>query len=164
MTIHQRTTFGLFVLALLLPASGCDGTGPRDLSREELIGTWELASIDGQPLPTSVPPWASFSSSELISASLVLSEGEVDWLRYCEVVVYQGSAPYMHSRNEHLTWQVAGPAATISFMHGGGAHSAVRATLEGTALIVERTFENPTRTFRFEKVSDIPLVLPSCRY
>ena len=107
---------------------GCDSNGTTVPTENAVSGTWNLASVNGAPLPYVMQ---STPKIELMSDQLVVSANGT-FTQASQVRITNGGTITNENRNDAGTYTLVGTAAT--FIFNGGATGA--GTVSGTTLTV----------------------------
>jgi hypothetical protein len=70
----MRTLSRLFAIATLTAFAGCggDSTSPKNI---DPVGTWQLVSVDGNPLPAQLESGDVEVTLEIVSGTLLVNDG-----------------------------------------------------------------------------------------
>lgn len=119
------------VLAALVTLAAC-GTEPPDPATASIAGTWQLRTMQGQPLPFVLPVVNPGVTTSLTRYTITIAASGGWRSQYVEVSVRNGMAPHTDTVDEYGEWRRMGP--TVTFFVGSPLLK--KATFDGVSLIM----------------------------
>ena len=146
--LRRRSLLTLLISTLVLACN--DATGPSPVpspgpspgpSPVVVVGTWRLQSIDGRPLPFTLPEEESGGADKLeVTAEVITTLESGSFTMLTAFRVTDGSDVFPESIPDNGTYAVNGSTATFTFSSDGGT---APATVSGNVMTLVDIIDGP---------------------
>ncbi len=132
----RRSLLTLLISTLVLACN--DVTGPSPVV---VVGTWRLQSVDGRPLPFTIPEEESGGADKLeVTAEVITTLASGSFTMLTTFRVTDGSGVFPESIPDEGTYAVNGSTATFTFFSEG---RTARATVSGNVITLVDVIDGP---------------------
>jgi hypothetical protein len=131
----RRSLLTLLISTFVLACN--DATGPSPVG---VVGTWRLQSVDGRPLPFTLPEEESGGADKLeVTAEVITTLDSGSFTMLTTFRVTDGSDVFPESIPDGGTYAVNGSTATFTYSDGGTAP----ATVSGNVMTLVDIIDGP---------------------
>jgi hypothetical protein len=124
----------LLAFALISLSLGCGGDSTSPGDGASIVGTWDLRTINGSPMPFVLTQSATFKD-EIVSDVLAMNEDRTGTEVFIERQTTNGVAT-TDTTTSATTWSQSNAAVTVTFPSDG---SAVHGTVSASTFVLAET-------------------------